>query len=93
MKPDLLSPPTEKYPIVQSYIDIIVKGAFEIAEEYKLPDYPDEFIKTTQGWDKNYWINDRIHPRRPFDFEPDAIKIDNFLSKYFTYYRDIKISN
>jgi hypothetical protein len=92
VKPDLLSPPSETYPIIQSYIDIIVKGAFEIAERYQLPDYPDELIKTTRGWNKNYWINDRIQPRRPLEYEPDAIKIDDFLCKFFPYYRDIKIS-
>ncbi|MCB0325321.1 MAG: gamma-glutamylcyclotransferase [Bdellovibrionales bacterium] len=45
--------PTDAYPIVQSYIDVVLSGCMEVSEEFAV-----EFIRTTVGWERP-WINDR----------------------------------
>jgi len=39
-----------------------------------------EFIRTATGWNA-YWVNDRIYPRRPFVYVPNASQIDQALEK------------
>lgn len=38
-------PPTEEFPIVQSYVDTIIQGCLQISKEFA-----SEFILTTKGW-------------------------------------------
>jgi len=73
-------------PLLQSYIDTCLSGCIRIDSLLHTgsTDYPftTEFLKTTQQWDKmRYWINDRVHPRRPHVFVPDADIIDQLLQK------------
>ena len=52
--------PTEAYPILLSYIDVVVQGYLR---EYG-PDGAGRFFATTDGWDVPI-INDRAEPRYP----------------------------
>lgn len=64
-----------KYPLLQSYIDVVLTGGLEYGLE---SDFAQELIETTKDW-SSYWLNDRMVPRRPWVFEKDAAKIDNLL--------------
>jgi cation transport regulator ChaC len=68
--------PDAGFPIVQSYVDLCVKGALEHGE-----DFAAEFLETTQGWSR-FWLNDRLVPRRPWVHEKDAGRIDRLLAKF-----------
>lgn len=50
--------PTKKFPIVQSYIDVILTGCLQISK-----DFAKEFMKTTFKW--NCIENDRANPKYP----------------------------
>ena len=84
-----LQKPTATHPIVQSYVDIFLNGCFQIQEEFKLESFAKDCVETTKEWSE-HWVNDRIHPRRPFAIA-NAMKIDQLLSKYFTNYYNLKI--
>lgn len=47
----------EEYPLVQSYLDIVLSGCLQFGEAFAK-----NFIRTTQGWSE-YWVNDRLEPR------------------------------
>ena len=87
--PDRLQKPTNVHPIVQSYVDIFLNGCFQIQEEFKLESFAKDCVETTKEWSE-HWVNDRIHPRRPFAIS-NAMKIDQLLSKYFTNYYNHRI--
>ncbi|HWE85370.1 MAG TPA: gamma-glutamylcyclotransferase family protein [Terracidiphilus sp.] len=71
--------PTPEFPMVESYVDICVNGCLEIEALYRTaPGFTQEFIRTTSGWNQ-YWINDRLYPRRPFIYVPNAGAIDQAL--------------
>ena len=82
-----LQKPTATHPIVQSYVDIFLNGCFQIQEEFKLESFAKDCVETTKEWSE-HWVNDRIHPRRPFAIA-NAMKIDQLLSKYFTNYYNL----
>ncbi len=84
-----LQKPTATHPIVQSYVDIFLNGCFQIQEEFKLESFAKDCVETTKEWSE-HWVNDRIHPRRPFAIA-NAMKIDQLLSKYFTNYYNLRI--
>ena len=77
--------PTPQFPIVQSYVDIVIKGCMQLEEKYNLPGFAEECVTTTSNWSK-YWVNDRIFPRRPFIYEPQTDKIDTLLRKTIQVY-------
>jgi hypothetical protein len=87
--PKGLQKPTPQHPIVQSYVDIFLNGCFQIQEEFKLENYSKDCVETTKEWSE-HWVNDRIHPRRPFAIA-NAMKIDQLLSKYFANYYNHQI--
>ena len=73
--------PNAQYPIVQSYVDLCVGGSLELEGAFpaaKAYGFAQAFIETTQDWNA-YWVNDRIHPRRPFVHVPRAMTIDALL--------------
>jgi hypothetical protein len=73
--------PTPAFPIVESYVDICINGCLEIEALYRTASgFVQEFIQTTTGWNK-YWVNDRLYPRRPFIYAPNASSIDQALQK------------
>ena len=79
IKPEFMAEPSEKYPIVESYVDIFLSGCLEIEKKFHLNDFIAECINTTTDWSP-HWVNDRIYPRRPFVFEPNALTIDKALA-------------
>jgi cation transport regulator ChaC len=81
--PESTSPtrePTAKVPMVQSYVDICINGCLELDALYRglKGSFTQEFIRTTTGWNA-HWVNDRIYPRRPFIYVPNASLIDKAL--------------
>src|SRR5205807_3418823 len=65
-------------PIVQSYLDICLNGCLELEATYPLAKeagFAERFLKTCSYWSE-YWVNDRIYPRRAFIYVPKANKID-----------------
>jgi ChaC-like protein len=71
--------PTAVFPMVQSYVDLCVNGCLEIEAIYRTAKgFTQEFIRTTSGWNKD-WVNDRLYPRRPFIYVPNAGAIDQAL--------------
>ncbi|HEV2667779.1 MAG TPA: gamma-glutamylcyclotransferase family protein [Blastocatellia bacterium] len=72
-----------EFPIVQSYVDICLNGCLEIEATYPLAkeaEFAEMFLRTSTNWSK-YWVNDRIYPRRPFIYLPNASKIDHLIKK------------
>lgn len=69
--------PDDHNPIVQSYVDGILKGCLEYNEEFA-----EEFILTTGGWEYS-WVNDRGNPRYPRFVADDqmAEQIDQLLEE------------
>jgi hypothetical protein len=88
--PQSVAIPNSQYPIVQSYVDIFVSGCLEQEQRFGLPEFAQQCLSTTPIGPK-HWVNDRIYPRRPFNFQPKARQIDNLLSKqlqqYFSHIR------
>jgi hypothetical protein len=73
--------PTPDIPMVESYVDICINGCLEIEALYRsAAGFTQEFIKTSTGWNK-YWVNDRLYPRRPFIYAPNASAIDKALQQ------------
>jgi hypothetical protein len=68
-----LSEPSARYPMLQSYIDLVLHGALEYG-----PDFAREVIATTTGWSA-YWLDDREEPRRPWVHSSDYQVIDSLL--------------
>jgi hypothetical protein len=90
-KPQSAAAPDSRYPIVQSYVDIFVLGCLEQEQRFGLTGFSQQCLSTTADWSE-HWVNDRIHPRRPFVFQPRARQIDNLLSKQLPlYFSHIKI--
>lgn len=82
-QPDAIEPPSERFPIVQSYVDIFLTGCFELQARVLDPKYAgfaEKCVETTAGWSE-HWVNDRLYPRRPFIYQPNASKIDQLLQE------------
>jgi hypothetical protein len=80
-----ISKPSEKYPLLQSYIDICMIGCIETDQLLGTNnyEYTKEFVATTYSWlNLDYYINDRIYNRRPGDYVPYAGIIDIIINKY-----------
>lgn len=72
---------SQKYPIVQSYVDVCLNGCLQLEAGYPLArehKFAESFIRTTTNWSE-WWVNDRIYPRRPFIYVPNASAIDELL--------------
>jgi len=72
-----------EFPIVQSYVDVCLNGCLEIEAAYPLAkeaEFAEMFLRTSTNWSK-FWVNDRIYPRRPFIYLPNAGKIDHLIKK------------
>lgn len=88
--PHRVDEPDRGYPIVQSYVDIFLGGCFDVGEAHGIAGFALECIRTTKGWSK-YWINDRIMPRRPFEHQPQARKIDAILEQAIPQYLQARV--
>ena len=82
-----LQTPNTQFPIVQSYVDIFLNGCMQVAHTYRLNQFTEKCITETTDWPSvnTAWINDRVHPKRPFDI-PNAFKIDMLLAEHFKNY-------
>lgn len=72
--------PTKNHPITQSYVDVFLTGCLEMQEKFKLHDYAKQCITETSYWSV-HWVNDRIFPRRPHVYQPNAYLIDALLKE------------
>lgn len=82
---------SQKFPIMQSYVDIFLSACLQLENKYQLKDYAKQCIKTTSDW-SSHWVNDRIYPRRPWTYEPKALAIDKLLSEQVPqYFKNITI--
>ncbi len=80
LKPELMAPPSARYPIVQSYVDIFLAGCLEIEEKYHLKNFAAACVNTTGDWSL-HWVNDRIYPHRPTVYQAKALAIDALLQQ------------
>jgi hypothetical protein len=78
--PEAVAAASSEFPIVQSYVDIFVSGCLEQEERFAVAGFARECLASTAGWPE-YWVNDRIYPRRPFVFQPRARQIDELLAR------------
>jgi hypothetical protein len=62
-----------QYPLLESYIDVVVEGSLEYG-----PDFARELIETTSDW-SDYWLNDRELARRPWVHDPSSAEVDKML--------------
>lgn len=93
LKPELLAPPSARYPIVESYVDIFLAGCLEIEEKYHLRNFAAACVNTTSDWSIN-WVNDRIYPRRPSMYQPRATAIDKLLQQQIPqFFQQIKLES
>jgi hypothetical protein len=79
-EPEQIALASKQYPIVQSYVDIFLSGCIQMEKKYQLNDYARQCVTTTSDWSAQ-WVNDRIHPRRPWAATPEAATIDKLLSE------------
>ncbi|MEM5339356.1 gamma-glutamylcyclotransferase family protein [Paraburkholderia azotifigens] len=63
-----------KFPLVESYIDVVIEGGLEYG-----PEFAREIIETTRDWSP-YWLNDRTLARRPWVFDKQFAKVDALLA-------------
>ncbi len=70
-----LAPPDKYYPILQTYLDIVIIGCLKYGINYAV-----EFLYTTGWWNK-YWLNDRQVPRRPWIFQKKYKEVDNIVKE------------
>ena len=68
-----LPEPDAAFPMLESYIDIVVEGGLEYG-----PDFAREMIETTADWSQ-YWLNDRELARRPWVHDGKASAVDKLL--------------
>jgi hypothetical protein len=76
-------PACEEFPIVQSYVDVVMSGCFQLMSGHKgLGDFASDFVSGTTGWD-GYWIDDRKQPRyeRAMSELPLISEIDGLLAR------------
>ena len=73
--------PLANYPIYQSQVDEFLTGCIEQSERFKLPDFADQCMKTTQGWSSN-WVNDRDRPVFSRLVQNRKRQVDELLLKY-----------
>lgn len=73
-------PPSADFPIVQSYVDIFIRGCIKIEQKFKIDGFAKNCITSTAQW-STHWENDRIFPRRPSFYEPFSPQIDALLKE------------
>ena len=75
------SPPTAESPLVQSYIDTILRGCLDYNEEFAV-----SFIQKTAGWKTPHFVDDRhrpIYPRGDPEWSRQhASRLDDLLQKH-----------
>jgi hypothetical protein len=62
-----------QFPLLESYIDVVVEGGLEYGE-----DFAHELLETTSDW-SDFWLNDRELARRPWVHDPASSQVDQLL--------------
>jgi len=62
-----------EFPLLQSYIDVVVEGAMD----YGAP-FAHELLETISDWSE-YWLNDRELARRPWVYNPASSRVGEVL--------------
>jgi hypothetical protein len=70
--------PDAEFPLLESYIDVVVEGGLEYG-----PEFAREILETTDGWSR-YWLNDRELARRPWVRDVNALRVDAIVGKATT---------
>jgi hypothetical protein len=92
-KEQAVAKPSDRYPIVQSYVDIFISGCLEQQTRFALPGFAKQCLLTTTDWSR-HWVNDRIFPRRPFAYQPKAGEIDRLLAEHLPeYFSQIRLES
>lgn len=79
-KPSELDP--SKYLVSQVYIDLFLGGCIKLEEQFKTENFAKDCVLTTEGWTEMSVVNDRLVPRRPWQYQPLALKIDGLLASF-----------
>jgi hypothetical protein len=74
--------PTAEYPILQSYLDVVIEGGLEYGM-----DYAREILASTSDWSA-YWLNDRPLARRPWVYTKDHAAVDKLLTGSAPHFND-----
>ncbi len=74
--------PTAEYPILQSYVDVVIEGGLEYGT-----DYVREIVASTADWSP-YWLNDRPLARRPWVYTKDHAAVDKLLTDSIPHFKD-----
>jgi len=69
-----LPEPDASFPLLESYIDVVLEGALEYGT-----DYARELIETTSDWSR-FWLNDRELARRPWVHDAKSAAVDKLLA-------------
>jgi hypothetical protein len=77
-----LQPADARFPLLESYIDVVVEGGLEYGTEFAR-----EILVTTRDW-SCYWLNDRDLGRRPWVVDKQSAAVDKLLSKYAPHFTD-----
>jgi hypothetical protein len=64
-----------EFPLLESYVDVVVEGALEYGETFAR-----ELLETTSDW-SNYRLNDRELARRPWVYNPASSQVDALLTE------------
>jgi hypothetical protein len=81
-----LEPPSAMFPILQSYVDVVIEGGLEYG-----PAFAQEIIQTTKDWSPD-WLNDRELARRPWVFDKKYNAVDKLLAASAPYFADRLLS-
>lgn len=81
--PGVALPPADvRFPLLESYIDVVIEGALEYG-----PEFTREIIVTTKGWSR-YWLNDRELARRPWVIDRKSAAVDKMLAAFAPTFSD-----
>ena len=69
-----LPEPDAAFPMLESYIDVVVEGGLEYGQ-----DFAREIVETTADWSE-FWLNDRELARRPWVHDVKAGTVDKLLA-------------
>ena len=69
-----LPEPDAAFPVLESYIDIVIEGGLEYG-----PEFARELIETTADWSQ-FWLNDRELARRPWVHDGKYAVVDRMLT-------------
>jgi hypothetical protein len=78
--PHTVARPSRETPLVQSYVDIFIGGCLSMEKSAGVAGFAAECIRSTTDWSA-HWVNDRLYPRRPFIYQPQAQAIDQLLKR------------